>query len=418
MADKGDSAKQVTEEFPVKAEESDQVAAADKTNGAPHAAESAATIGKEEEQEEEEQEEEEQDNEQQDGDNKEEEEVTNEQQEEKDGDKTNHPQDQQQEQQPQEQDAAEAEEEASAAELPQPKQKQTMQQQQQQQQEQQQQQQQQQPSANAVDQVADQQEGGAEMGVDKKKRKKRRKNRRKKKKQQQEQQQQQNGVNGNGENGIALRFTKPAGASDLDDLGGFGREHETTDERRARLKRMQRAVRELLVCLGEDPSRPGLLDTPRRVAKALDFMTRGYTQIPGRVIRNAIFPEDHDDMVIVKDIEFFSMCEHHMVPFFGKVHIGYLPRKKVLGLSKFARVVEVFSRRLQVQERLTKQIAEVLMEVLNPTGCAVIVEAQHMCMLMRGVQKTQTTTTTSTMLGTFRVDARTRDEFLRLLYRG
>eukprot|EP00045_Choanoeca_perplexa_P013365 m.151371 g.151371 ORF g.151371 m.151371 type:complete len:203 (+) comp16337_c0_seq4:1196-1804(+) len=197
----------------------------------------------------------------------------------------------------------------------------------------------------------------------------------------------------------------------------FGRPGEDDKAKAERMESMQDAVRTLLSCLGEDPARPGLIDTPKRVAKALEFMTHGYTTCPKKVISDAVFPEDHDDMVVIRDIEFYSMCEHHMVPFYGKVHIGYLPNKSVLGLSKFSRIVEVFARRLQVQERLTKQIAATLMDVLKPTGCAVVVEAQHMCMQMRGVQKTAASTTTSTMLGTFRIDPRTRDEFLSHIQR-
>eukprot|EP00055_Hartaetosiga_balthica_P001841 m.2014 g.2014 ORF g.2014 m.2014 type:complete len:205 (-) comp1698_c0_seq1:360-974(-) len=201
----------------------------------------------------------------------------------------------------------------------------------------------------------------------------------------------------------------------MSEIVEFGRPGESAEEQDARFERMKAAVKELLVCIGEDPDRNGLLDTPKRVAKAMEFFTRGYTQIPKNITNDAIFPEDHDDMVVVKDIEFFSLCEHHLVPFYGKVHIGYLPSKKVLGLSKFARIVDLFARRLQVQERLTRQIASVIMEVLEPTGCGVIVEAKHMCMMMRGVQKTSTSTTTSTMVGTFRIDGRTREEFMRLL---
>lgn len=196
----------------------------------------------------------------------------------------------------------------------------------------------------------------------------------------------------------------------------FGRPGESDENRKERFERMKGAVRTILECIGEDPERPGLLDTPGRVTKALEYMTSGYSKDCVEVISKAVFPEDHDDMVVVKDIEFYSMCEHHMVPFHGRIHIGYLPTKQVLGLSKFARIVEVFARRLQVQERLTKQIAAVIMEVLKPTGCGVIVEAKHMCMHMRGVEKTASSTTTSTMLGTFRMDPRTRDEFLRLVH--
>jgi len=195
----------------------------------------------------------------------------------------------------------------------------------------------------------------------------------------------------------------------------FGRKGEDPEVREKRLQRMTSAVTEIIDCVGEDTARQGIVDTPMRVAKALEFFTSGYTAVPLDVVNGAIFDEElNDDMVIVKDIEFYSMCEHHMVPFFGKVHIGYIPSKQILGLSKFARIVEVFARRLQVQERLNCQIAATIMELLAPTGVGVIVEAQHMCMQMRGVQKTRANTTTSSMLGTFRDDSRTRDEFLRL----
>jgi len=171
----------------------------------------------------------------------------------------------------------------------------------------------------------------------------------------------------------------------------------------------------ILQNLGEDPSREGLLKTPERAAKAMLYFTKGYEQNIKEVLNEAVFDEDHDDMVIVKDIEMFSMCEHHLVPFWGRVSVGYLPRKKVLGLSKVARIVEVFSRRLQVQERLTKQIAEALMEAIEPAGVAVVIEGSHMCMVMRGVQKINARTTTSIMLGAFREDPKTREEFLQLL---
>ncbi|ROT75775.1 GTP cyclohydrolase 1 [Penaeus vannamei] len=167
--------------------------------------------------------------------------------------------------------------------------------------------------------------------------------------------------------------------------------------------------------LGEDPSREGLLKTPERAAKAMLFFTKGYDQTIDDVMNGAVFDEDHDDLVIVKDIEMFSVCEHHLVPFWGKVSVGYLPNKKVLGLSKVARIVEIFSRRLQVQERLTKQIALAVVEAIQPTGVGVVVEGTHMCMVMRGVQKINSKTTTSTMLGVFRDDPKTREEFLTLV---
>lgn len=175
------------------------------------------------------------------------------------------------------------------------------------------------------------------------------------------------------------------------------------------------SYRSLLKDLGEDPSREGLLKTPERAAKAMLFFTKGYDQTVQDVMNDAVFEEDTEDMVIVKDIEMFSTCEHHLVPFWGKVSVGYLPNKKVMGLSKIARIVEVFSRRLQVQERLTKQIAEAVVEAVQPAGVAVVVEGTHMCMVMRGVQKINATTTTSMMLGEFRNNLKTREEFLCLL---
>ncbi|XP_060794862.1 GTP cyclohydrolase 2 [Neoarius graeffei] len=187
----------------------------------------------------------------------------------------------------------------------------------------------------------------------------------------------------------------------------------TTEERRAAA--MQSAYSNILRALGEDTEREGLLKTPLRAAKAMQFLTKGYHQTIHDVLNNAIFEEDHDEMVIVKDIDMFSLCEHHLVPFFGKVHIGYLPTKKVVGLSKLARIVEIYSRRLQVQERLTKQIAMAISEALQPAGVAVVIEATHMCMVMRGVQKINSRTMTSTMLGVFREDPKTRDEFLALI---
>ncbi|XP_020365649.2 GTP cyclohydrolase 2 [Rhincodon typus] len=177
---------------------------------------------------------------------------------------------------------------------------------------------------------------------------------------------------------------------------------------------LEEAYTSILRGLGEDPGRQGLLKTPRRAATAMLFFTKGYQENVPDILNDAIFDEDHDEVVIVKDIDMFSLCEHHLVPFFGKVHIGYLPNKRVVGLSKLARIVEIYSRRLQVQERLTKQIAVALTEALKPAGVAVIIEATHMCMLMRGVQKINSKTMTSTMLGVFREDEKTREEFLTL----
>ena len=177
----------------------------------------------------------------------------------------------------------------------------------------------------------------------------------------------------------------------------------------------ERLLRSLLAEVGEDPAREGLRRTPLRVAKALDFLTSGYRMQVDDVVRGAIFTEDCQEMVIVRDIEFYSLCEHHMLPFFGHAHVGYLPNGKVVGLSKIARVVDVFARRLQVQERLTNQVADALMDTLEPHGVAVVMEASHTCLMMRGVQKQNSSTVSSAMRGTFEGDARTRAEFLGFL---
>ena len=178
---------------------------------------------------------------------------------------------------------------------------------------------------------------------------------------------------------------------------------------------MQELVRNLLAALGEDPEREGLVNTPKRVEKALRFLTSGYDADIDEVLNNALFSVDYSEMVIVRDIDFYSLCEHHLLPFFGKCHVAYLPSTKVIGLSKLPRLVDVFSRRLQVQERMTSQIAEVISEKIAPLGVAVVVEATHMCMSMRGVQKQNSFAVTSSMLGAFRSDARTRMEFLELI---
>jgi GTP cyclohydrolase I len=172
--------------------------------------------------------------------------------------------------------------------------------------------------------------------------------------------------------------------------------------------------REILSRLGEDPSRQGLLDTPVRVEKSMAFLTKGYGEDPIEILRGALFDEDYDEMVIVKDIEIFSLCEHHMLPFFGKVHVAYIPKGKVIGLSKIPRLVEVFARRLQVQERLTRQIADAIQNAIQPLGVGVVIEARHLCMMMRGIEKQHSSTVTSAMVGCFH-QKETRLEFLSLL---
>ena len=179
--------------------------------------------------------------------------------------------------------------------------------------------------------------------------------------------------------------------------------------------KIENLTKQLLEEIGEDPSREGLLKTPSRVSKAWSFFSRGYNQDLDKIINNAVFNEDATDMVVVRDVEFFSLCEHHLIPFFGRAHVAYLPNGKVIGLSKIPRIIDMFSRRLQVQERLTRQIAETVKEILDPIGVAVIMEGQHMCMQMRGVEKQNSLTTTSSMLGKFRESDRTRSEFLSII---
>jgi len=176
-------------------------------------------------------------------------------------------------------------------------------------------------------------------------------------------------------------------------------------------------IRELLYNIGEDAEREGLASTPRRVARAWRFLTRGYDQDVDAIVNQAIFEEEIDEMVVVADIDFFSLCEHHLLPFFGKAHVGYIPNGKVLGLSKMPRLVEVFSRRLQLQERLTQQIAQAIEDAIRPQGVAVVTEARHMCMMMRGVEKTSSITVASSMRGIFRSDRRTRDEFMDFIHK-
>ncbi len=197
---------------------------------------------------------------------------------------------------------------------------------------------------------------------------------------------------------------------EAEDVSGSGRP--------ADLDVLRSLVTEILLAIGEKPGRNGLLKTPERVAKALAFMTQGYQRDIDHLLNGALFPIEYDEMVIVKDIDFFSMCEHHLLPFFGKVHIGYLPNKKVVGLSKIPRIVDAFARRLQVQERLTTQIAETLQSKLDARGVGVVVEARHLCMMMRGVEKQNTVAVTSSMLGAFRSQQQTRLEFLKLIRRG
>ncbi|HUG53724.1 MAG TPA: GTP cyclohydrolase I FolE [Vicinamibacteria bacterium] len=178
-----------------------------------------------------------------------------------------------------------------------------------------------------------------------------------------------------------------------------------------------RLVRDILVGLGEDPDREGLQKTPERVEKALQFLTRGYQQDPAEVLNQALFTVSYDEMVVVKDIDLYSLCEHHMLPFVGKAHVAYLPNGKVVGLSKIPRLVDIYARRLQVQERLTVQIAEAIRDVVNPRGVGVIIEAEHFCMMMRGVEKQNSIAVTSCMLGAFRDQLQTREEFLALIHR-
>ena len=203
---------------------------------------------------------------------------------------------------------------------------------------------------------------------------------------------------------------KDKGREPVEDTRGSGKP--------ADLPVLQSLVTEMLLALGERPGRNGLLKTPERVAKALAFMTQGYQRDIDHLLNGALFPIEYDEMVIVKDIDFFSMCEHHLLPFFGRVHVGYLPNKKVVGLSKIPRIVDTFARRLQVQERLTVQIAETLSSKLSANGVGVVVEARHLCMMMRGVEKQNTVAVTSSMLGAFRSQSQTRAEFLKLIRRG
>ena len=180
-------------------------------------------------------------------------------------------------------------------------------------------------------------------------------------------------------------------------------------------KKIENLIKELLIQIGEDPNREGIVKTPERVSRAWEFLAQGYTKNINDVVNSAVFKEDYDEMVTVKDIDFFSLCEHHLLPFFGRVHVAYIPDGKIIGLSKIPRIVEMYSRRLQVQERMTQQIAETLEDALSPKGVAVVIEGEHMCMQMRGVEKQNSYATTSFMTGLFRKDSKTRDEYLKII---
>lgn len=193
------------------------------------------------------------------------------------------------------------------------------------------------------------------------------------------------------------------------DLVDEGHETETASD-----ARMQKGLREIIELLGEDPERQGLLRTPERVARSLRFLTSGYHQDADKILNGALFDVNYDEMVIVRDIEIFSLCEHHLLPFFGRCHVAYIPDKRVIGLSKIPRLVDIFARRLQIQERLTQQIAVTIMEKIRPHGVGVVIEARHLCMIMRGVEKQNSVAVTSHMLGVFRDEQRTREEFLTL----
>ena len=196
---------------------------------------------------------------------------------------------------------------------------------------------------------------------------------------------------------------------------GNGNGHSPAEGTRLAEASVQQIYAELLTRIGEDPMRDGLISTPRRMEKSMAFLTRGYSQTVEQVLHDALFDVDYDEMVIVKDIEFYSLCEHHLLPFYGRAHIAYIPNGKVVGLSKIPRIVDVFARRLQVQERLTQQIAEAIDTAIHPQGVAVVLEAQHLCMMMRGVQKQESATVTSAMLGAFKTQSQTRTEFLTLV---
>ena len=198
----------------------------------------------------------------------------------------------------------------------------------------------------------------------------------------------------------------------MNDFEGYQRIDQFDEER---TKKLAFHYKEILSLIGEDPNREGLIDTPIRVAKAVQFLTQGYFQNPKEIIQSAMFQEDYKQMVLVKDIEIYSMCEHHMIPFIGKAHVAYIPDGRIMGLSKVARVVDSFARRLQIQERLTMQIKDAIQDALNPLGVAVVIEAKHLCMAMRGIQKQNSVTTTSDFTGAFLSNSKTREEFLHLI---
>ncbi|MHB1097047.1 MAG: GTP cyclohydrolase I FolE [Gemmatimonadaceae bacterium] len=215
----------------------------------------------------------------------------------------------------------------------------------------------------------------------------------------------------------APRSSRPLRSSRLDAAGDpFDDAGSSADIGGDRYLEFENLVRRQLELLGEEPTRDGLAKTPSRVAKSLTWLTRGYQMDVADVVGDAVFDEEHHSMVMVRDIELYSMCEHHMLPFFGKAHIAYIPNGKIVGLSKLPRIVDIFSRRLQVQERLTEQVAAAIEDVLKPLGVGVVIEAYHLCMMMRGVEKQNSKTITSALRGAFRDDAKTRDEFLRLAH--
>jgi GTP cyclohydrolase I len=224
-----------------------------------------------------------------------------------------------------------------------------------------------------------------------------------------------NGANSIKSNGGNLDSSQPIASRPDRNYSVNGKQAEKRSLTEVTDEEMMAAVETMLKGVGEDPSREGLLKTPKRVAEAMRFLTSGYDLSLEEIVNNAIFDEGHNEMVLVRDINLFSLCEHHMLPFMGKAHVAYVPNQKVVGLSKLARIVEMYARRLQVQERLTRQVAEAIQEVLEPKGVAVVVEATHMCMVMRGVQKPGSWTVTSSMVGVFQEDQKTREEFLNLI---